>query len=573
MEKSGKPGVFSLLKAYSGMVALLICMALLGSGSNLLIPKIIARAIDAYSASRYIEGRVILEFMVVAMSIFLFSSLQNIFQTYVSERVARDLRTRLSEKISRQAYSYVQKANPARLLTNLTSDVDSVKMFVSQAFVTIISSLFIIAGTALLLLMINWRLALAVLTIVPIIAGAFYLVLKKVRVLFRRSREVIDTLNKVINGSILGSALIRVLNCQQTESLKFLEANLESRNLGLSILRLFSTLIPTIMFVANLAVVTILALGGHLVILGNMTLGNFAAFNSYLFLLIFPILMIGFMSNLIAQASASYNRIKEVLDAPEVVETGHLTHPISGDIRLEQVALSIEGKQVLRDISFEVKAGSRTAIIGPTAAGKSQLICLLANLVTPCAGTVRFDGIPVGEYAQGWLHSQVGIVFQDSVVFNMTIRENIAFNDRVTEASMAKAVATAELAEFIESLPLKYETVISERGTSLSGGQKQRIMLARTLAMNPKVLLLDDFTARVDRKTESRILANLEKNYPEMTLISVTQKINPVKNFDQILLLMEGEMIGKGTHSELLAGSPEYVQIYQSQKSMTHYEL
>lgn len=555
------------------MVIILIIIALLGSGINMLIPKIIARGIDAFSANHFDLRAVIIQFLAAAAGIFIFSFLQNIIQTYASERVAKDLRTQLSDKISRQSYAFVLKSNPSKLLTNLTSDIDSVKMFVSQALVIIISSVFVIVGTSILLILINWKLALAVISIVPVIGGAFFIVLRKVRVLFKRGREVIDSLNKTINETIIGSALIRVLNSQQPESLKFLETNLESRNLGMSILRLFATLIPVIMFVSNLAVVTILALGGHFVIAGKMSLGNFAAFNSYLLLLIFPILMIGFMSNIIAQATASYVRINEILEAQEPKESGTISSNIKGNILLKNVSLFYGEKPILKNISFSVKAGSKTAIIGPTAAGKSQLLYLLTNLIPPYSGSIEFDGISIDNYTREVFHGQIGFVFQDSVIFNMSLRENIAFNDKVTNESLEKAIATAELSDFIESLPQKIDTIVSERGTSLSGGQKQRIMLARALAVNPKILLLDDFTSRVDRKTENKILCNLENNYPDLTLISVTQKIAPVRHFEQIILLMEGEIIAIGTHKVLKESSPEYIQIYNSQRSTQHYEL
>ncbi len=568
-----KPGLFSLLKPYSGIVTLLVIMALLGSAINILIPKIIAHTIDAFTANKFQMKSVIFQFLLAASGIFIFTFIQNILQTYTSERVARDLRTRLSDKISRQSYAYVLKSNPSKLLTNLTSDIDSVKMFVSMAFVTIISSVFVIAGTSVLLISINWKLALTVIAIVPIIGGTFFVVLRKVRVLFKKGREVIDSLNKIINESIMGSALIRVLNSQQPESLKFIETNLVSRNLGLSILRLFATLIPVIMFVSNLAVVTILALGGHFVVAGTMSLGNFAAFNSYLLLLIFPILMIGFMSNIIAMASASYQRVFDVLDAETDEDTGTIISNIKGDISVKNVSLFYGEKPILKDISFSVKAGSKTAIIGPTAAGKSQLLYLLTNLIPPNSGTIELDGISSDKYTKEIFHSQIGFVFQDSVIFNMSLRENIAFNDKVTNESLEKAIATAELTDFIESLPQKLDTIVSERGTSLSGGQKQRIMLARALAINPKILLLDDFTSRIDRNTENKILCNLENNYPDLTLISVTQKIAPVRHFEQIILLMEGEVIATGKHKELLESSPEYVQIYSSQRSTHHYEL
>jgi len=572
-EPEPKAGLFSVLGPYKGIVAVLILMALAGSAVNLLIPKIIARAIDSFSAGSFNAGTVITEFLAAAFGILVFTFIQGIVQTFTAERVAKDLRNRVSDRISEQSYSYILKSNPAKFLTNLTSDMNSVKMFVSQAFVNIISSLFVIIGAAVLLITINWKLALTVLVIVPVIAVAFSIVFRKVRVLFRKSREVIDALNRIINESILGSAIIRVLNSQQPENQKFLEKNIESRDLGLSVVRLFSVLVPIVGFVANLAVVAILALGGHFVVAGTLSLGNFAAFNSYIVMLIFPVMMIGFMSNIIASATASYGRIRQVLDEPPPDAPGTVSSDISGDIQLKNVSLTYGEKPVLKNISFSVKAGSNTAIIGPTAAGKSQLLYLLSNLIPPGSGSIELDGISIEKYSREVFHTQMGFVFQDSVLFNMSLRDNLSFNEAVTEESLKKAIETAELADFIATLPEKLDTIVSERGTSLSGGQKQRIMLARALAMNPRVLLLDDFTSSVDRNTEKRILSNLQENYPGLTLLSVTQKIAPVRHFDQIILLMEGEIMASGTHQELLERSPEYMQIYSSQKSTEQYEL
>lgn len=565
--------VFSLLKPYGGMVGLLILFAVLGNGVNLLLPKLIANAIDDFSAGNFYFNKVITVFLAASLVIFFFTYLQSIVQTYASEIVARDIRTRLSDKISRQSYSYIQKVGPSKLLTNLTSDIDSIKMFVSVAVVTIFSSVFMIIGTSVLLISINYKLAVPVLTIIPLIGVSFYLVFRKVKPLFKKSREVIDWLNRVINESIMGSAIIRVLNSQQSEYHKFLDANTNARDLGLAILRLFAALIPIITFVVNLAIVTILLLGGHFVITGEMTLGDFAAFSGYLGLLIFPLIMVGFMSNFIAQASASYQRINEVLTTPELVEGGQLKKKLRGDIELIDVSLSYGQKPVLKNISFSVKGGTRMAIIGPTAAGKSQLLNLLTDLMEPDSGTILFDGENIKVYEKESFRSQVGFVLQESVIFNMSLRENIAFSEKVSDESLQRAISTAELSDFVDSLPDKMDTIISERGTSLSGGQKQRLMLARALASHPRILLLDDFTSRVDRETEKKILANLSKNYPEMTLLSITQKIASVKHFEQIILLMEGEIIARGTHRELMESSTEYVQIENSQRSTSHYEL
>ena len=183
------------------------------------------------------------------------------------------------------------------------------------------------------------------------------------------------------------------------------------------------------------------------------------------------------------------------------------------------------------------------------------------------------DGVSIDKYTSETLYKDVALVFQDSVIFNLSLRENIGFSNSVTEELLQKAIETAELSKFIESLPNKLDTMVSERGSSLSGGQKQRIMLARALTLNPRILLLDDFTARVDQKTENKILSNIQNNYPDITLISITQKVEPVKDFDQILLLMNGEILASGQHEKLMKSSPEYIQIYKSQQSTEQYEL
>jgi ATP-binding cassette subfamily B protein len=448
-----------------------------------------------------------------------------------------------------------------------------VKTFVSQAIAAIISSVFLIIGASILLLLLDWRLGLAVLVVMPVIGGTFYYILGRVRKLFLRSQAAIDWLNSVINESILGSSLIRLLNSSQYEYQKFLAANAEAKSIGMSILKLFSSLIPVITLCTNLATLIILALGGHFVITGSMTLGAFTAFNSYLAILIFPILIIGFMSNVIAQATASYARISQVLNAPGEKKTGGLEAELKGDIEVKNVTVRFGQKTALKNVSFTAGAGSKTAIIGPTAAGKTQLLYLLTGLLAPTEGTILYDGKDINEYDKKALHRQIGFVFQDSVMFNLTVRENIAFSNTVKDADIELAIQTSELHDFIGALPEGLDTIVSERGTSLSGGQKQRIMLARALALNPRVLLLDDFTARVDGPTEKKILANVAKNYPGITLISVTQKISSVEAYDQIILLMEGEILARGTHEQLMRMSPEYVQIFESQKSTNEYEL
>jgi ATP-binding cassette subfamily B protein len=565
--------MLKMLKPYKGIISLLLLLALLGNGLSLLLPKIIGSVIDGLNHHQFSMNKAMLQFSGITAMVFILGYVQSLVQIYASENVARDLRTKLAAKISRQSTVFIDQENPAKLLTNLTSDVDGIKQFVAQAIVSILSSLVIIIGAAILLFSIDWELGLIVILITSTIGVSFFLVLKKVKRHYKKSREVIDRLNKIINESILGAFLVRVVNSQALEYDKFLEASVKGKDLGLTILRLFAWLIPIITFTASIAALVILAYGGHLVITDRMSIGDLAAFNSYLAMLIFPIIIIGFMSNVIVQATVSYGRISKVLNAEDILDAGVIDIELSGEIEVENLNLNYSGKSVLKDISFSIAPGSKVAIVGPTVAGKTQLLQLLAGMTRADSGQVKFNRHPIQDFKQDAFYRQVAFVFQDSIMFNMSIKENIAFSKLVTNESLKLAIASSELTALVDSMPDGLDTVVSERGLSLSGGQKQRIMLARALAINPSILLLDDFTARVDQQTEKKILENIQRNYPSITLISVTQKIAAIEDYDQVILMMQGEVLDKGTHIELMQRSPEYVQIYNSQLSTSNYEL
>jgi ATP-binding cassette subfamily B protein len=263
---------------------------------------------------------------------------------------------------------------------------------------------------------------------------------------------------------------------------------------------------------------------------------------------------------MLSRAGVSLKRINEVLDAPIKKNTGTLKKTIQGKIEFKNVSYG----PILKDISFTIEPQTRTAIIGPTGGGKTQLFYLMSGLIAPSSGEILIDGTPIQEYDQETLFTQIGLVFQDSIIFNATLRENISLQGK---GEIEKALEVAELDELVKDLPQGLNTMISERGTSLSGGQKQRLMLARALAIHPKVLLLDDFTARVDITTEKSILNNINKEYIDITIVSITQKIEPIKSYDHIIVLMEGELVGEGRHDDLLNTSFEYQQIYQSQQT------
>ena len=559
--------IFSLAKPYLGFIVLIFIISLTANGLNLAVPKIFASTIDSFRTNNFSFQKSFEFLATIIILIFAASTIQTILQTYLSEKIAHDLRSRLISKISNQPFSFISEITPEKLLTNLTGDIDNIKQVIALGLVQIFSSIIMVVGASILLISINLRLALVVLTIIPLIIILFIFIFSKISQFFKRAQANIDRLNKTINESIVASSLIRIINSQAIESVKFQEINTETKAIGMSILKLFTSLIPLITIIANLSIVAVMFIGGRAIVSGTFTIGGFSAFLNYISMLIFPIIVLGFISNLMARAIASFDRISAVLYAPIKEHEGTVEREIKGKVSFKKVSLNLGNKQILKNISFDIAAGSRTAILGPTAAGKTQIFYLLSGLLENHEGKILIDDLPQSKYTRKTFADQFGLVFQDSSIFNTTIRENINFKNINNEELLQKAIETAELQDFIASLPEGLETKIAERGASLSGGQKQRITLARALVVNPKILLLDDFTARVDRETEKRIFANLKNNYAGITQILITQQISSVEDFDQIILVMEGEVLAIGTHKELLNKSPEYQQIYNSQIS------
>jgi ATP-binding cassette subfamily B protein len=565
-----KVNIIEFLKPYRGSIALLLALALLSNGFSLLVPRRIGHVIDAMQLSLGFDIRReavwLLLFVVLAA---VFALLQIVVTGFVASKIGYDLRAQLAAKLSRQSYAYVSTKGSSELLTIFTSDVDTVRNGVSQVIVGLFTAVVTLVGSIYFLLITNVRLALLALSTLLIIAATFAYIFSRLGPLFQQVQMNLGRINKVINESIVGAMLIRVLNSQRAEQSKFERVNARSRELGGQIVDMFSALIPMITFVANVAIALIVWYGGRLVVGDRLGLGQLSAFISYFNLLITPIFIIGFVSNMFSRSLVSLGRIQAILRAEDTTTLPQQGQKkdLRGKIEFRHVHLRYGERVVLKDISFVIQPQTRTAIIGPTASGKSQLIALLAGLIQPTSGEILVDDLPLTSYDRGTFLNQLAIVFQESSVFQATLKENILFRHTSNQGVLEKALKTAALEDVIKALPQGLETMVSERGGNLSGGQKQRLMLARALALEPKILLLDDFTARVDRKTEQDILERLQANYPGITLLSVTQKIEPVKSYDQILLLMEGELLAAGTHDYLLHHSFEYQQIAESQKT------
>ncbi|MES2985529.1 MAG: ABC transporter ATP-binding protein [Patescibacteria group bacterium] len=561
-----------LVKTYKGWTISIILLGFVANVLALSVPKFAAEAIDDGMFSTWTPTLTIL--VIIACATLIVAAIQMYVSTYLSEKIALDLRNTLINKISKQSFQYVDESTPGNLQTVFTADVDAVKMVISQGFVTLFGAVLTLLGSAYFLLTTNFRLGLYTLAVIPFLGLSFFLIFGTVAKLFQEAQENMESIYAHINETVTGSGLIRVLNAGKSEIKKFTAVITDSKRIGMGIVKGFAALIPAVTFLANVATLIIIWFGGRQVISQTMTIGDFSAFLSYSAMFIWPLFVLSFVGTAISRGVISLKRISEVVNANVREESGTYDGPIKGDIEFKNVSLVYktalgEEKTVLKNISFKIKAQTKNAIVGPTAAGKSQLFYLMSGLVQPTSGEVWIDGRPMSEYKISSFLTHVGLVFQDSILFNTTVRENVAFtNEQIhNDESLQKALDTAELSLLIKELPKGLDTLVSERGTSLSGGQKQRLMLARALAVNPQILLLDDFTARVDQSTEKSILANVATNYPDATLVSITQKIEPIKNYEQIIVLMEGEVVGIGTHDSLLNDSFEYKQIFESQMS------
>lgn len=547
--------MLKLFKQYWIYLVFVFVFSLTTNGLALWFPKKMGQYIDDYQISHTIGNNVILVLGLITLGLVVAAILQAIISSIAAERIGKDLRKDLISKLKDRSFSYIRETTSAKLITVFTSDVDAVRQLVSSGLISMLTATITLIGAIIFLLVINWRLGLATISVIPFIVLAFGMVFGKLGSLFGETQVNLDRINKVINESIIASPLVRVLNSEVVELNKFHDVNETGTNIGRRIVTYFASLIPIVSMLADLAILIVLYYGGYKVINGTLSIGELAAFFSYTAFLMWPIFVLGFSSQFISKAQVSLERINSILNPSNAIPTSDATvmeassvisnkkdknpdsqiHSVNkhdktviGHIEFKNVTLEYNGKQILKNISFEITPNTKTAIVGPTGAGKTELFYLMSGLAEPTSGEIIIDGIPIKNWNSETLLSKIGMVFQDSIIFQTTIGENILFNanaqNNFKEDILAKAIDTADLNGLVERSEKGLETYVGERGLTLSGGQKQRIMLARALALNPSVLLLDDFTARVDVGTEERIVKNLEKNFPELTLISITQK-------------------------------------------------
>ena len=512
------------------------------------------------------------------VAIVIFAALRGVFaflQAYWAEKnsqaVAYDLRNDLYSKIQRLSFSYHDKNQTGQLMIRATDDVEKVRLFIGQGLLQLVGAVILLTGTIIILFTTNVSLAWTAMPILPVALALFIVFSTISRPMFTKVQQKLSALNTVLQENLAGIKVIKAFTREREQQKKFRAAADATMGQAIALSRLFTFLFPLIFMIANLGQAAILYVGGRQIIAGALSLGQWQEFSLYLMYLFFPIAQFGFIITQFGQASASADRIFEILDARNdiVDKPGAITLPqVQGRVRFENVTFRYfgAGEPVLKNVTFEAAPGESIALLGATGSGKTSIINLLPRFYDPSEGRITIDDHDLRDVRLDSLRVQIGIVLQETTLFSGTIRENIAFGR--PEASMQDIESAARAAaahDFIVSFPDGYDTHVGERGTTLSGGQKQRVAIARALLLDPRILILDDSTSSVDLTTEAQIQTALDRLMKGRTSFVIAQRIGTVINADKILVLERGEIVAQGRHADLMEDSPIYAEIYNSQ--------
>ena len=499
----------------------------------------------------------------------LFSFIQRYANTYFSQKVVYDIRNDVFVSLQDQSFAFYDKTHTGQLLSKVTTDMDRIRRFLGFQLTFLMTSIVLLVVTLYTMFSINTMLTLSLLPIMPCIFATFYSFGKKIRPLFGQMREQYGSLTSVLHEAITGIRVVRAFAQEDFERKKFTSKNDKYLQTSLASARIRAFYIPLVGFLIGLGTIIIFYRGGSEVINGTLTIGDLVAFNAYLAMMIMPMRFFGMFISGYHRTMAAGHRIFEVMDTePEIKEKpDSLTLPkLKGHVKFENVSFSYEkGRPTLKNITFEAKLKETVALLGATGSGKSTIIRLIPRFYDVSSGKITIDGYDVRNVKLKPLREQIGIVAQETFLFSMTIKENIAYGK--PEAKMDEVVAAAKAAkahEFISALPHGYDSRVGERGATLSGGQRQRIAIARALLMNPRILILDDSTSSVDVETEYEIQQALHALLKNRTAFVITQRVSTIRNADKIIVLEKGEIVEEGVHETLMAKKGIYCQIYQT---------
>ena len=485
-----------------------------------------------------------------------------------SRDIEYDLRNDLFRHLQTLSPSYYQRHPTGDIMSRATNDLNAVRMVLGPGIMYSMNTLFTAALTIVILVTINIR--LAILTLIPLLAVSLSTKYfgKQIHKRFERIQEQFSVLTTLAQENVSGVRVVKAYNQEQPFIERFRQANEDYVNRSLSLVRVWGVFNPLLTFLLGLSAVSLLWYGGHQVIEGFISVGDFVAFMAYLAMLTWPTIALGWVINIFERGSASMGRINEIFESQSKIRDEKTQPPfeLKGNIQIKNLTFSYNGTPVLKDINVDIRAGQTLAIVGRTGSGKSTFVDLICRLYRVPPGTVFVDDVDINHIPLRTLRKSIGYVPQETFLFSETVEENIAFGrPDISFESIEESSKASNIWPDIQDFPKKFKTFVGERGITLSGGQKQRIAISRALLVNPQILILDDALSSVDTHTEERILEKLAGELSNRTVILISHRISTVKMADQILVLDQGSIVERGTHQELLEARGAYADLHERQ--------
>lgn len=493
------------------------------------------------------------------------------FGGIASQSFSRDLRVDVFKRVMGLSFEQTDKFTTGSLVTRLTADITAIQQMVDFMLRMLVRDSLLFFGGIIMMLTLNVRFGIIILCALPVEIIMMIIILKKANPYYSIVAKRLDSVNSVVQENVTGARVVKAYVREDTEEKRFDDANISLMESNLRVQTIMAILQPLLMIILNLSVIAVIVIGGWQVQAQAMKVGEVMAAITYLTQVLHGVMMMSMMFQTLAKASASANRLREVLETDPVIKSGSvsLSDKTGGTVSFKNVSFSYpetKGRPVISDLTLDIKSGESVAILGATGSGKSSLVNLIPRFYDCTAGEVLVDGVNVKDCKLDELRKKVGIVLQKSELFSGTVEDNIKWGDKnATHEEVISAAQAAQADEFIQKIPAGYEGIIAEKGASLSGGQKQRLSISRAVLKKPEILILDDSTSALDLGTEAKLRAEIDRKMNGTTLIIIAQRIQSVKSCDRIAVLDHGKLCACDTHENLLKTCEVYQDIYASQ--------
>ena len=569
--------LISLLRRYVPKyrveVAIVTVLVFIQSIANLYLPNLNADIINngvAKGDTDYI-WRIGAVMLLVTLVLGVLAIISVYFASRASMGVGRDVRGAVFERVQHFSAREMSRFGTPSLITRNTNDVQQVQLFLQIALTILLTAPILAIGGVIMAIRENARLSLTLVVIVPLMAVVIGTLVAISIPLFRQMQGRVDKITEVMREQIMGIRVVRAFIRTGSEQRRFDRANSDLTDTALRVNRIFALAMPSLLGIMNLSTVAVLWFGGHLVDSGEMPIGNLTAFLMYIFQILFAVMMAVFMVILVPRAEASAQRIEDVVRTiPSVSDPAQPVEPErnTGVVEMRDVSFAYPHSEraVLHDLSFELRPGATTGIIGGTGSGKTTLLTLVTRGFDVTTGTVLVDGVDVRDQTLDQLWSRIGLVPQTAYLFKGTVADNLRFgNANATDEELWHALEVAQARDFVAAMDGQLEAPIDQGGTNVSGGQRQRLAIARALVKRPAIYLFDDCFSALDAATDARLRRALRAETGDANVVIVAQRVSTILHADRIVVLDEGRVVGIGTHDELMVGCPEYREIVESQ--------